>query len=131
MPWSDEPGGGFTQNGAAPWLPFGDLGAHNVAAQRQDPGSVLHLVRDLIALRRDEPALRSGSYEPLATPDGAWAWRRGERFAVALNLSGADVTVDGVDGRVAIATNRVRDGETVGGAIELGPYEGVVVERRT
>jgi hypothetical protein len=36
-----------------------------------------------------------------------------------------------VDGRVAIATNRVRDGETVGGAIELGPYEGVVVERRT
>jgi hypothetical protein len=72
-----------------------------------------------------------GSYEPLATPDGAWAWRRGERFAVALNLSGADVTVDGVDGRVAIATNRMRDGETVGGAIELGPYEGVVVERRT
>ena len=131
MQWSDEPGGGFTTAEAKPWLPIGDVAACNVEAQRADRGSVLHLVRDLIALRRDEPALRSSSYEPLATPDGAWAWRRGERFAVALNLSGADVTVDGVDGRVAIATNRVRDGETVGGAIELGPYEGVVVERRT
>ena len=52
MPWTAEPGGGFTTAEATPWLPFGDLAARNVAAQREDPGSVLHLVRDLIALRR-------------------------------------------------------------------------------
>jgi alpha-glucosidase len=130
MPWSDEPGGGFTTAAATPWLPFGDLASHNVAAQRDDPGSVLHFVRDLIALRRERTELRSGDYAPLPAPGGAWAWRRGERFAVALNLSDAEVQVERLDGRVAIATDREREGEQVSGALRLGPYEGVVVEAR-
>ncbi len=131
MPWADEPGGGFTTAAATPWLPFGDLAACNVAAQREDPGSVLHLVRDLIALRRRERDLTAGSYQPLPAPAGAWAWRRGDGFAVALNLSGAEVSVDGVGGRIAVGTDRGRDGEAVAGAVALGPYEGVVVELRS
>jgi glycosidase len=98
-----------------------------VAAQRGDRRSVLHLVRDLIALRREHADLRTGSYEPLPAPDGAWAWRRGERFAVALNLSGVEVAIDGVAGTVAIATDRARDGEAVDGMVGLAPYAGVVV----
>ena len=78
MQWSDEPGGGFTTADATPWLPFGDLAARNVAAQREDRGSVLHLVRDLIALRRGHDDLRTGTYARLEAPDGAWAWRRGD-----------------------------------------------------
>jgi hypothetical protein len=84
-------------------------------------------VRDLIALRREHGELRQGSYERLDAPAGAWAWRRGDRFAVALNLADAEATVEGVTGRVAIATDRARDGEEVSGAVRLGPYEGVVV----
>ncbi|HYH90568.1 MAG TPA: alpha-amylase family glycosyl hydrolase, partial [Solirubrobacteraceae bacterium] len=34
MPWADVPGGGFTTAEATPWLPFGDLAAHNVVAQQ-------------------------------------------------------------------------------------------------
>jgi len=128
MPWSDAPGGGFTTAAATPWLPFGDLAACNVAAQRDDPGSVLHLVRDLIALRKRSADLTTGSYKPLPAPAGGWAWRRGERFAVALNLSDGQLAVDGVGGRVAIATDRARDGEAVAGAVRLGPHEAVVVE---
>jgi alpha-glucosidase len=128
MQWTGEPGGGFTTAEAQPWLPFGDLAACNVAAQREDPRSVLHLVRDLIALRRSSPDLRSGSYERLPAPEGAWAWRRGDGCVVALNLADAPVTVEGVDGDVAIATDRARDGERVAGAVRLGPYEGVVVQ---
>jgi alpha-glucosidase len=128
MQWSDEPGAGFTTASATPWLPFGDLSV-NVAAQRADRGSTLHLVRDLIALRRSSRDLTTGAYETLPAPDGAWAWRRGERFAVALNLSDGDVTIDGVAGRVEIGTDRGRDGATVGDGLRLGPYEGVVVER--
>ena len=71
----------------------------------------------------------SSSIAGLPAPDGAWAWRRGERFVVAVNLSEAPVTVDGPAGRVVIATDRGRDGETVDGALALGPYEAVVVER--
>ncbi len=130
MPWTPAPGGGFTTPEATPWLSFGDLDARNVQAQRQDPDSTLHLVRDLIALRRSEPDLTAGAYATLDAPAGAWAYRRGDRFTIAVNLSPAPVTVDGVRGRVAIGTDRGRDGVAVDGAIELAAWEGVVVERR-
>jgi alpha-glucosidase len=126
MPWSAEPGAGFTAPDVEPWLPFGATGV-NVADQRADPGSVLHLTRDLIALRRADDGLRTGAYSELEAPDGAWAFRRGERAAVALNLSGARASVAGVRGRIAIATDRARDGEAVDDRVELGPWEGVVV----
>jgi hypothetical protein len=83
-------------------------------------------VRDLVALRRAEDALREGAYTPQAAPDGAWAYRRGERVAVAVNLSDVRVTVPGVSGRVAVASDRARDGEAIDGAVALGPWEGVV-----
>jgi alpha-glucosidase len=126
MPWSDEPGAGFTSADTEPWLPLGDLSA-NVAGQRADPGSVLNLVRDLIALRRAGDDLRIGAYEELEAPDGAWAYRRGERATVALNLSDAPVTVAGGRGRVAVGTDRARDGEDAGDAVALAPWEGVVL----
>ena len=127
MPWTAEPGGGFTTPEATPWLPFGDLEAHSVAAQKDDPASTLRLVRDLIALRGAEDDLRAGAYTTLPAPGGAWAWRRGERFATAVNLSGDEVTIEGLTGAVAVATDRGRDGERVGGALRLGPWEGAVV----
>ena len=36
---------------------------------------MLGLVRDLVALRRAEDALRAGAYTPLAAPEGAWRRR--------------------------------------------------------
>jgi alpha-glucosidase len=126
MPWTGEPGAGFTAPGVEPWLPFGDT-AGNVAAQRADPASVLHLVRDLIALRRATADLTSGAYAPLDAPAGAWAYRRGDRVTVALNLSGAAVTVPGVSGRIEIGTDRARDGEAVTDGVALGPREGAVL----
>ena len=126
MPWSAEPGAGFTAADVEPWLPFGDLTA-NVADQREDRGSVLHLVRDLIALRRSSDDLRAGAYAQLDVPGGAWAFRRGDGTTVALNLSGEPVAVPAVDGRVAISTDRARDGEAVRDRVELAPWEGVVV----
>jgi alpha-glucosidase len=126
MPWTAEPGAGFTAAGVEPWLPFGDL-APNVAGERADPGSVLHLVRDLIALRRTNEALRTGGYAEIPAPDGAWAYRRGDRAAVALNLSDAPVTGPVPAGTVAIATDRARDGEAADGTVALGPWEGVVL----
>jgi alpha-glucosidase len=126
MPWTGEPGAGFTAPGVEPWLPFGDTGA-NVAAQRADRGSVLHLVRDLIGLRRTIDDLRGGPYAPLDAPEGAWAYRRGERVVVALNLSDAPVVVPAVRGRIEIATDRARDGEAVPDGVPLRPWEGAVL----
>jgi alpha-glucosidase len=130
MPWSAEPGAGFTAPGVEPWLPFGDLRAANVADQRDDPGSLLHLCRDLIALRRRDAGLRTGGYAPLPAPAGAWAYRRGDGHAVALNLSPSPVRLELPRGTVAVATDRGRDGEAVGGTLELGPWQGAVVDVR-
>jgi alpha-glucosidase len=127
MPWRDEPGAGFTRPGVEPWLPFGELTGIDVATQRDDPRSPLHLTRDLIALRRAEPELRTGAYEQLPAPDGVWAYRRGERFAVALNL-GADQATVPLRGTIAVATRRERDGEAVDGTLTLAPGEGAVLE---
>jgi alpha-glucosidase len=127
MPWTAEAGAGFTTPAAEPWLPLGDVDAHNVAAQREDPGSTLHLVRDLIALRRERPELRTGAYETLRAPGGAWAYRRGDGTTVALNLSDEPRTVEGLSGRVLLCTARDREGATVDGALELGPWDAAVL----
>jgi alpha-glucosidase len=128
MQWTAAPGAGFTRDGAAPWLPLGDAAACNVADQRADPASTLHLVRDLIALRRARDDLRGGAYAALDAPAGAWAWRRGEGLATALNLSDREVEIAGVAGTVAIATDRARDGERVDGPLRLAPWSGAVIE---
>jgi alpha-glucosidase len=130
MPWSAGPGGGFTTPDAEPWLPLSAQAGVTVEEQRNDPDSMLVLTRDLIALRRSEPDLASGGYTALPAPDGLWAFRRGERFVVVLNLSGSGGAVDiGSSGRIRIGTRRGRFGEAMAGSVEVGPWEAVVVER--
>jgi alpha-glucosidase len=126
MPWSDVPGLGFTRPGVEPWLPFGDAGAANVAAQREDVGSPLRLVRDLIALRRSEEDLRAGAYSQVRASGGLWVYRRGSQHLVALNC-GDEAAVIEASGTVAVCTNRSRDGEAVDGELRLAPREAGVV----
>jgi alpha-glucosidase len=112
MPWTGEPGAGFTDG--EPWLPFGDL-AINVAAQREDPRSMLNLHRELIALRRE---FVDAPYETVAVDDATFVYRRGD-FTVALNLS--DEPAGLPPGRIRLST------ELDGGADVLRANEGVVV----
>jgi alpha-glucosidase len=127
IPWEPGPGAGFTEPGVEPWLPIGDAAERNVAAQRADRGSTLHLVRDLIALRRSQPDLRTGAYATLPAPPGAWAWRRGESFVAAVNYGSEETRIEGVEGSIAVGTDRTRDGERLRGAVTLRPGEGALV----
>ena len=128
MQWSDAPGGGFTAPGVEPWLPVGDLAGCNVAAQRDDPESMLTLTRDLIALRRQNPDLQDGSYATVDAPSGMWAWRRGHRTLVVISMSDGGGVLDGVSGTVQLGTVRARDGADVDGSLRLRGWEAVVVE---
>jgi glycosidase len=130
MQWTGGPGAGFTRPDVEPWLPIGDADACNVADQREDPGSVLHLCRDLIALRRARADLRTGGYTALPTTGDAWAWRRGERTVVATNPSDREAEVSLAAGEVLIGTRRERDGEPVRSTTRLGPWEALVVAER-
>ena len=61
MPWlGDAPDAGF--GSADPWLPVGaENAARAVDRQEQDPASLLHHTRAMLALRNARPALRHGA----------------------------------------------------------------------
>ena len=65
----------------------------------------------------------------LATPDGAWAWSRGDRHTVALNMSEEELALPGLSGTIQVSTNRTRDLEVVEGTLHLAPSEGLILER--
>src|SRR5262249_16924967 len=100
LPWN----GAWSQ----PWLPLTARVA-SVAEQRRDDGSFLRYCRGLIAQRRANHDLVDGNYESIASPEGVWAFRRGERTRVAINLTDEDAELD--------------DG------LRLAPWQGIV--RRT
>jgi alpha-glucosidase len=133
MPWDGGPGAGFTSG--RPWLPLGpDRATVNVAAQRDDPGSMLRLHRRLLRLRRSQPALAGLGYQPLRADGDVLAYRRGGpggSCLVALNLGPAParLAVPGPEaaGRVLVSTAPGRDGQAAGATLELRGDEGVVL----
>ena len=131
MQWEPGPGAGF--GSAQPWLPVGaDADVRNVLGQRADPASLLHLYRDLIALRRDTPALYAGSYRTLASPPEVLAYERvapGSRAVVALNFGTEPRRVDLGSGAI-VGGLCTRSGAALPQSVDdvaLGPSEGVVL----
>jgi len=149
MQWDGSPGAGFgfrltgepprvaPDPSADPWLPVGSQAAAvNVAAQRDDPASMLTLFRRLIWYRKGSAALRGGDYRSLPdAPGGCYAYLRtagDERLLVALNFTGQplEYQVEGhARGRLELATDPARPaGDPVGlHPLRLAPDEGVVV----
>jgi alpha-glucosidase len=88
LPWSgDAPPFGFGPAGTQPWLPQPVSWAPlTVAAQERDPGSTLHLYRDMLRLRRELTALDDGGLAWIddGSPD-VLAFRRGTDFACLVN----------------------------------------------
>jgi len=139
MQWDGSPNAGFTPLGITPWLPLAaDAHERNVAAQDDDPASMLNFYRALTALRRAEPALNRGAYEgvDLGVAD-VLAYRRVEPghdgFLVALNLGAAARTLDlraavGTDTvQIALSTDPARTGSAAAEAFMLAGNEGVIL----
>jgi alpha-glucosidase len=132
--WDGSSTAGF---GGDPWLPVGAQAAEvNVAAQRDDPRSMLSLYRRLIWYRKGSDALRDGDYHSLPdAPGGCFAYLRSagdERLLVALNFTGQplEYQVGGPSqGRLELTTAPDRPtGEAIDlQPLRLGPDEGVVV----
>ncbi|GLV47627.1 oligo-1,6-glucosidase [Thermus sp. LT1-2-5] len=125
MPWDDSPYAGFSTT--EPWLPLNpDWRTRNVAAQEQDPRSMLHLVRRLIALRKD-PELLYGAYRTYWAQEGVYAYLRGEGWLVALNFTDREKALSlPRKGREVLSTHLDRE-EGVGESLRLRPEEGVVL----
>src|SRR5207248_3439919 len=111
-----------------------DYRRYNVAAERDDPGSMLSLCRQLLALRRESPALNVGSYSnvPSDTPDIFSFMREhnGERMLVVLNFSHEprDFRMPSAGpARIALSTVSGRGGEVDLEKLSLSPDEGVIL----
>lgn len=132
MQWDDSEQAGFTTT--LPWLPFADDSRRrNVMTQREDPSSLLYLYRRLLALRKSEPALAVGSYQPVEAGGEVVAFVRrhegGRRWLVALNLSGEpqSITLRSRAGEVHLSTHADREGGRIADQVSLRGDEGIVV----
>ncbi len=94
MQWDDGPSAGFSTAPAdRVYLPVDpDPARPHVAAQRQDPDSLLHLVRDLIALRTTHADLRPAAGLKVLNPGYPLVYLRGETVLVVINPGARAVT---------------------------------------
>jgi alpha-glucosidase len=129
MPWDATPLAGFTAG--KPWLPLGpDHASGNVAALNQDEGSILHLYRALILLRRNHPVLVSGKMSSIAAENNLLRFERtggAERFLILLNMGHEPVQAVTENGAVCMSTCLNREGERVNGAIGLRASEAMII----
>lgn len=132
MQWTAGAFAGFSQ--VEPWLPLPpDAAVNNVEIECRDPGSFHSLYRRLIRTRRERPALQLGALHSITARGDILLFTRELRAArvlVALNFSGAAITVDvpRTRGTVLVSCVAQRAGEGIDGHIELRPDDGLVIE---
>jgi alpha-glucosidase len=133
MQWRAEKNAGFTES--EPWLPIAeDYTQVNVEVERDDPASMLTLYKHLIKIRRSEPALEVGDFEPMETDGEQLTYVRRDResaFLIALNLGPQPQVINfskkASEGKIVLSTHLDRAGERLRGDLHLGAEEGLLV----
>lgn len=130
--WDGSPHAGFTTG--TPWLPVNaNFPEINAEAARQDPDSVFHHYRRLIALRHTLPVVVDGTYRLLLPDDEqVFAYTRtlgAVTLTVLANLSGSPASLGDLGdlpvGEVLVSTH----GRTAAPAV-LDPWESLAVRHR-
>lgn len=133
MPWDSSPLAGFTTG--QPWLPLGhDHASLNVADLEEDPESILHLYRTLIALRKSHPVLVTGELHSIAAANNVLTYERheaGEQLRIILNLGDAAATIPSETSEILAATSPGCTSELPNRLIQLRAAAGLIVRLRT
>ncbi|MFY0406053.1 alpha-glucosidase [Solicola sp. PLA-1-18] len=91
--WDGSLHAGFTAG--EPWAPVNpDAAVVNAAAEHDDPDSVFHHYRRLVALRHDDPVVALGDFALVGADDRVYAFTRtlgDSLLLVVVNLSGDEV----------------------------------------
>ena len=138
MQWDASANAGFTS--ATPWIKVNpNYPAINVARCSADPDSILYYYQQLIRLRRENPVIVHGRYDPLCEAhEQIYAFTRtwkDERLLVILNFS-ADRPVFALPCHVRLANqelligNYPMDAEEDSTPLTLRPYEARVYRLR-
>jgi len=134
MQWDATAFAGFSTQD--PWLPVSaDYTSRNVAALQDDSLSILNLYYDLLALRKNSPAMKFGSYTPVESrAEDCFNYRRevdGERLIISLNFTDEEKSFslsENAIGRIALSTHLDREGEIELKDIILRSYEGLIIK---
>jgi glycosidase len=123
MQWQNQPNAGFSSG--EPWLPVhADYPDRNVEQQMTDPNSLLNFIKIIIQIRKAEPALQRGDFQPLTEdPHQILAYYRtlqDDQVLVVLNFSIRELIFDLPGGN----WRSLLDEETqTNGFIALKPYD--------
>ena len=137
MQWSDRTFAGFSES--EPWLPLTqDWPRRNVSALDGEEGSLLTLYRNLLALRKRQPPLRTGAYRTLHADDALFAFERSEgddRLVVILNFSSEEVAAPDLpemfDSPAILFSSAGESGKSRCAAkLRLRPAEGVILANK-
>lgn len=131
--WDDSENAGFTSG--TPWIGVNpNYKEINAKAETEDPDSVFHYYKKLIALRRQNPIMVYGSYEPLLMEsEELFVYTRTlgeEKLLVVCSFSDKKTTIaipEEFQNAPCLISNRKRSYE--GAEIAMEPYEAFVLHR--
>ena len=136
--WANSANGGFSPAGVTTWLPVNPnyaLGI-NAADQDQDPASLLNFYRRAVQMRKQNPALIHGDYQPVDQDAAAFlAFIRTspeQRLLVVLNMTDrpceANLDLPVEDVRFVFSTHARAEGQPTLTPLELAPFEAYIAE---
>lgn len=125
FPWSSKESQQGFNDGARPWLPA--KAPRTLDQAEQDPQSTLHVMREMLRIRKHSPALQIGGFEVLDSDPALYAFTRQTPEAtvwVVANFSGHPQSMPLPESAVEnITPNAMRQrGEVHSGAVTLPPY---------
>jgi len=123
MQWNSELNAGFSQTD--PWLPVNkDYPRRNVKRHESNPGSLLNFFKQLVEIRKTQPALQRGDFTPLNNdPRDILAFTRQldeDRIVVLLNFKSSKKSFQLPSGKWQPLFNQE---SPVSGEISLNPYQ--------
>ena len=131
--WDDSEQAGFTSG--TPWIPVNpNYKEINAKAETKDPDSVFHYYKKLIALRKENPVMVYGKYEPLLEDsEELFVYTRtldNEKLLIVCNFTDQDVAFtmpEEFTGRSCLIANMENDYSK--NNITVKPYEAFVLVR--
>ena len=135
MQWDDTAFAGFSTKKS--WLRVNeDYTKNNVAAQMNDPHSLLHFYKELIALRNTSEVLQTGDYIPVGSSKSVLVYLRQKQghhsFLILLNFTNKKQDykslINDLDGQVIISTENKNRNKRLSEINSLQPNEGIIVQ---
>ena len=135
MQWDASRNAGFS-NSERTWLPVNpDHRSVNVAAETEQPDSLMNAVTNLLRIRTEEPALHSGSLQMVGgLPEGILGYHRrwaGDELGIYMNFSPSPVHIGPRGGSWIHVFSLSAADDFHDGEITLAPFSGMILKAVT